>query len=51
MAISRSLTIVNKSRKFIAEIGYKNIIELNHANDKTTTDRLLNSSVWTINHP
>jgi hypothetical protein len=32
MAVSRHLTFVDKSRKFITEMGYRNITELNYAN-------------------
>jgi hypothetical protein len=50
MAVSRSLTIVDKSRKFITEMGYRNITELNHVNDRRTTHGLLNSSECISKH-
>jgi hypothetical protein len=51
MAVSWSLTIVDKSRKFITEMGYRNTTELNHVNDTRTTHGLLNSSQCINNHP
>jgi hypothetical protein len=44
MAVSQSLSVVDKSRKFITEMDYRNTTELNHINDTRTTHRLLNSS-------
>jgi hypothetical protein len=44
MAVSRSLIVVDKSRKFITEMGYRSTTELNHVNDMRKTHGLLNSS-------
>jgi hypothetical protein len=44
MAVSGSLNIVDKSRTFITEMGYRNTTEVNHVNGMRTTHGLLNSS-------